>query len=128
MNRRKTWSDLKPHYREDRGKWEVTVPESLAGGKRIRLAFDDEPSAIKWVAEKALEHAKGKAIALTARNDQEGMRVSELAKLYLVEKLPIQGKESGRILSIRIDHLLKRFGTLGVEEISPWHASNGCRT
>jgi len=97
----------------------VTVPESLAGGRRVRMAFSSADSAERWIAEKALDAARGEAVAVTARKTS-GMAVSELVRVYLSDKQDRIASESFRMLRHRLGKLLDRFGSLPLSEVTPW--------
>ncbi len=128
MNRKKRWSQLIPKYRPDRGTWEITVPESLAKGKRYRPSFPDLGEAEKWLAEKNLESAQGKAVALTARSGGAGMLVSELVALYQKEKEAKQDPEAFRILRNRLGKFSSKFGVKPCNDVSPWEVKTWLET
>jgi integrase len=98
----------------------VTVPASLSNGKRYRPSFQDQESALKWLAEKNLEHAQGKVVSLTAKSGLGGILVSEVVELLQQEKKAKQDPEAFRILRNRLGKFVAKFGNRHAEEVTPW--------
>jgi integrase len=124
VNRRKRWIDLKPHFRPDRGTWEIAVPPSLAGGKRFRPSFPDLATAEKWLAEKNLEYAQGKVVTLTTQPDSSALLAGELFRLYMAEKERSNSVRAYRTLRNRLekfrDHFQRRPADLSPWEVKKW--------
>jgi integrase len=130
VNRKKSWSQLEPYFRADRGTWEIAVPASLAGGKRFRPSFPDRPAAERWIAEKALDAASGRAVALSARSGG-GISLEEILRLYRNSKAGKLVPEAYRIQGNRLGKLAERFrgraaGDLTAWEIKRWLADLPC--
>ena len=115
MKGRPRKAHLEVRWDAKRERYLVTVPASWTG-KQSRKWFESEGAAHLWIAQRELERASNKPLALHEGQDS-GRSVAGLVEMFLSER---EGKAGHRAVANHLDKLSAQFGGSSLGELHPY--------